>query len=488
MIREPLIFEISDKGKRAFRLPKLDVPFQKDLLAGYPVRDEVEDFPQVSEMEVVRHFTRLSQANYAVDIGFYPLGSCTMKYNPKVNDRVASLDGFTVAHPLAPQDVVQGCLEVLKLTEELLCEITGLDAFSLQPAAGAHGELTGMMLIRARLADRGNPRRVVLIPDSAHGTNPSSAHICGYQVQVINSDANGRIDLSDLERTMTDEVAALMVTNPNTLGVFEADIKKIAGLVHSRGGLLYMDGANLNALTGISRPGDMDVDVLHINLHKTFSTPHGGGGPGSGPVGVKKELEPYLPCPVINRKDGGFILENNRPKSIGAVHGFYGNFLVTVKALAFMLSLGPEGVREMAEIAVLNSNYIRKSLEGLYHLKYDTPTLHECVFSDKLQNEQGVTNLDIAKRLIDYGLHPPTMSFPLIVHGALMIEPTETETRRDLDLFIQAMTAIAREAKENPEVLKSAPHASYVRRLNETAAARSPVLKWTRGVKPPQAG
>jgi len=488
MIREPLIFEISDKGKRAFRLPKLDVPFSKDLLAGYRVREEVEDFPQVSEVEVVRHFTRLSQTNYAVDIGFYPLGSCTMKYNPKVNDRAASLEGFLAAHPQAPAELVQGCLEVLKLTEEFLCEIAGLDAFTLQPAAGAQGELSGMMLIRARLAERGNPRRTVLIPDSAHGTNPSSAHICGYQVQVINSDANGRIDLADLERAMTDEVAALMVTNPNTLGVFETDIKKIAGLVHSRGGFLYMDGANLNALTGISRPGDMDVDVIHINLHKTFSTPHGGGGPGSGPVGVKKELEPYLPCPVVKRKNGGFVLEHNRPKSIGRVHGFHGNFLVAVKALAYILSLGPEGLREMAEVAVLNSNYIRKSLEGHYHLKYQAPTLHECVFSDKLQKEQGVTNIDIAKRLIDYGLHPPTMSFPLIVPGALMIEPTETETRRDLDLFIQAMTAIAREAAENPQLLKDAPHTSYVRRLNETAAARSPVLKWTRSMKPPQGG
>jgi glycine dehydrogenase subunit 2 len=487
MIREPLIFEISEKGKRAFRLPKLDVPFRKDLLSGYPVREEVEGFPQVSEVEVVRHFTRLSQTNYAVDIGFYPLGSCTMKYNPKVNDRAASLEGFTAAHPLAPAELVQGCLEVLKRTEEYLCEIAGMDAFTLQPAAGAHGELLGMMLIKARLTEKGNPRRTVLIPDSAHGTNPSSAHISGYQVRVINSDQNGRVDLADLDRAMTDEVAALMVTNPNTLGVFETDIKKIAGLVHSRGGFLYMDGANLNALTGISRPGDMDVDVIHINLHKTFSTPHGGGGPGSGPVGVKKELEPYLPCPVVKRKGGGYVLEGDRPKSIGRMHSFHGNFLVVLKALAYILTLGPEGLREMAEVAVLNSNYIRRSLEGLYYLKYETPTLHECVFSDKLQKEHGVANIDIAKRLIDYGVHPPTMSFPLIVPGALMIEPTETETRRDLDLFIQAMTSIAREAAENPELLKSAPHTSFVRRLDETAAARNPVLKWTGEVKPPQA-
>jgi len=480
MIREPLIFEISDKGKRAFRLPKLDVKAKKGIFEGLAIRDEIKDFPQVSEVEIVRHFTRLSQQNYCVDLGIYPLGSCTMKYNPKVNEKVAALDGFVQSHPLAPEDMVQGNLEVIKLVEDYLSEIAGMDAFTLQPSAGAQGELTGMMLIHACHEARGNPRKIVLIPDSAHGTNPSSAHLCGYSVQEIKSNENGTVNLEDLAQRMTEDVAALMVTNPNTLGVFEYDIKRIAEIVHAKGGFVYMDGANMNALTGICRPGDMGVDVIHINLHKTFSTPHGGGGPGSGPVGVKAILDPYLPIPRVEKKDGAFVLNFDRPKSIGRVRGFYGNFLVVVRALAYIWTLGPDGMREIAEIAVLNSNYIRKSLEKDYHLKYTTPTLHECVFSDKFQKEFGVSNLDIAKRLIDLGVHPPTMSFPLIVHGALMIEPTETESKRDLDMFIEAMKQIAREAKENPEVLKSAPHHSYVRRLDETAAARNPIVKWER--------
>ncbi len=483
MIREPLIFEISDKGKRAFGLPKLDVPAHNDVLEGLAVREDIPDFPQVSEVEIVRHFTRLSQANYCVDIGFYPLGSCTMKYNPKVNEKAASLPGFTLSHPFAPEDLVQGNLEVLKRMEDYLCEIAGMDAFTLQPSAGAQGELTGMMLIRACLEERGNPRKIVLIPDSAHGTNPSSAHLSGYRVQEIKSNQGGTVDLEDLARNMTEDVAALMLTNPNTLGVFEWDIKKIAEIVHAKGGFLYMDGANMNALTGICRPGDAGVDVIHINLHKTFSTPHGGGGPGSGPVGVKKALVPYLPVPLIEKRGERYALNFDRPKTIGRVRSFYGNFLVAVRALAYVLALGPEGIKEVAEVAVLNSNYIRKSLDKEYHLKYDSPTLHECVFSDKIQKENGILNIDIAKRLIDYGVHPPTMSFPLIVHGALMIEPTETESKRDLDLFIDAMKKIAQEAKENPEILKSAPHHSYVRRLDETTAARNPVLKWEKEKK-----
>lgn len=478
MIREPLIFEISEKGKRAFSLPELDVPSKKDLLRNLQVRDEIEGFPQVSEVEIVRHFTRLSQTNHCIDVGFYPLGSCTMKYNPKINEKIASLLEFNCSHPAAPLDLVQGNLEVLKTTEELLAELTGMDAFSLQASAGAQGELVGMMLIRAYLGERGNPRKIVLIPDSAHGTNPSSAHLCGYRVQEIRSNKKGTIDLKSLAQNMTEEVAALMITNPNTLGIFEADIKKMAEIVHSKGGFVYMDGANMNALIGVCRPGDMDVDVIHLNLHKTFSTPHGGGGPGSGPVGVKRMLKPYLPLPIIERKEGKYFLNFDRPKSIGKVHSFYGNFLVIVKALAYILSLGYEGLKEVSEIAVLNSNYIRKSLEREYYLKYKTPTLHECVFSDKFQREHGVGNIDIAKRLIDFGLHPPTMSFPLIVRGALMTEPTETESKRDLDLFIDAMKQISKEAKKNPEVVRSAPHTSYVRRLDETSAARNPVLMW----------
>jgi glycine dehydrogenase subunit 2 len=479
-MREPLAFELSSEGKRAFRAEKLDVPERQDVLKGVAVRDAIDGFPELSEVEITRHFTRLSQTNYCVDLGLYPLGSCTMKYNPKVNERVAALPGFKGAHPNAPSELVQGNLSLLKQVERLLGEITGMDAFTLQPAAGAHGELTGMMLIRAALEARGNARKYVLIPDSAHGTNPSSAHICGYAVKEIKSNEKGTIDLDDLGRVMNEDSAALMVTNPNTLGVFESDICRIAEIIHSRGGFLYMDGANMNALTGIVRPGDMGVDVLHLNLHKTFATPHGGGGPGAGPVGVKKELEPFLPVPVIEEKEGRFVLVGDRPRSIGRMKSFYGNYLIVVRALAYILSLGPEGIREIAETAVLNANYIRKSLEGEYYLKYPTATLHECVFSDKVQKEHGVTNLDIAKRLIDMGLHPPTMSFPLIVHGALMIEPTETESKRDLDRFIDAMKAIAREAVEDPEILHAAPHATYVRRLDETAAARTPVLKWSK--------
>ena len=478
MIREPLIFEISDKGKRAYALPKLDVPEAMDALAGLPVRAEIPGFPQVSEVEIVRHFTRLSQQNYCVDIGFYPLGSCTMKYNPKINEKVAALPGFTGSHPLAPADTVQGDLEVLGLVEDYLCEIVGMDACTLQPAAGAQGELAGMMFIRACHEERGHPRKYVLVPDSAHGTNPSSAHLCGYTVKEVKSNEGGTVDLEDLARQMTAEVAALMVTNPNTLGVFEYDICKIAEIVHAKGAFLYMDGANMNALTGKCRPGDMGVDVLHLNLHKTFSTPHGGGGPGAGPVAVKKVLEPYLPVPRVVKKDGAYALDYARPQSIGRVKSFYGNFGVIVKALAYIWSLGPDGLKEIAEVAVLNANYIRRSLDQDYHLKYTAPTLHECVFSDKFQKEFGVSNLDIAKRLIDYGVHPPTMSFPLIVHGALMIEPTETESKRDLDQFIDIMKTIAREAKTEPELLKTAPHQTVVRRLDETAAARNPILKW----------
>ncbi|MBN2265713.1 MAG: aminomethyl-transferring glycine dehydrogenase subunit GcvPB [Candidatus Aminicenantes bacterium] len=477
-IREPLIFEISGPGKRAGELPALDVPEKADLLAGVPLRRELEGFPEVSETEITRHFTRLSQKNYCVDMGLYPLGSCTMKYNPKVNEKLAALPAFAATHPLAPVDLVQGNLKVLKALEGLLCEITGMDAVTLHPAAGAHGELTGMMLIRACLEARGAARKYVLTPDSSHGTNPSSAHICGYSVREIKSNEKGTIDLASLEQAMTEDVAALMVTNPNTLGVFESDIGRITEIVHAKGGLVYMDGANMNALTGIVRPGDMGVDVMHLNLHKTFSTPHGGGGPGSGPVGIKKELVPFLPRPVIAEKAGRFVLDFDSPRSIGRVRAYYGNFAVVIRALSYILSLGPKGVRQIAEFAVLNANYIRKSLEGEYHLKYATDSMHECVFSDKFQKEHGVTNLDIAKRLIDYGVHPPTMSFPLIVHGALMIEPTETESRRDLDTFIEAMKAIAREAKEDPQVLHDAPHVTYVGRLDEVTAAKFPVLRW----------
>ena len=481
MIREPLIFEISEEGKKAFSFPALDVPRGDTVEKSVRLRDGIPGFPRVSEMEVVRHFTRLSKTNYCVDEGLYPLGSCTMKYNPKINEAVAGLEEFRNSHPLAPVSTVQGNLEALYAIERLLIEITGMDAVSLQPSAGAQGEMAGMMLVKACLEDRGEKRTTVLIPDSAHGTNPSSAHLSGFKVREIKSNEFGTVDVDSLAESMNEDVAALMVTNPNTLGIFEWDIQKITDIVHKKGGFVYMDGANMNALVGRCRPGDMGVDVIHLNLHKTFSTPHGGGGPGSGPIGISRVLEPYLPVPLIRKENEKYIFDYNRPKSIGRVRGFYGNFLVILKALAYILAHGPQGLREIADVAVLNANYIRKSLEGIYHLKYTSPSMHECVFSDALQKKHGVSNLDIAKRLIDYDVHPPTMSFPLIVHGALMIEPTETENRSALDHFIETMKTIAREAEENPDLLKQAPHHTYVRRLDETTAARQPILKWTDG-------
>jgi len=481
--KEPLIFEISSEDKKAFQLPPLDIPEEKNIIDKSLLREEIKDFPQLSESEITRHFTRLSQMNYCVDIGFYPLGSCTMKYNPKINEKISSFTDFINSHPYLPEEVVQGNLEILKTAEEFLCEITGMDAFTLFPAAGAHGELTGMMIIRAYHESKKEPRKKVLIPDSAHGTNPASAHFSGYEIEEIPSNEKGTVDVKKLKERLNEDVAALMVTNPNTLGVFENEIFEISEILHSKGALLYMDGANLNALLGISRPREMGVDVIHLNLHKTFSTPHGGGGPGSGPVGVREKLIDFLPFPIIQRKNGKYFLDYDRPKSIGRIRAFYGNFLVVIKALAYILSIGAKGLKKVSQIAVLNSNYIRKSLEKFYYLPYKSPTLHECVFSDKWQNKFGIKTLDIAKRLMDYGFHPPTIYFPLIVSGALMIEPTESESKRELDLFIEAMKKIAQEAKENPELLKSAPHKTPVRRLDEVRAARNLILKWSKKEK-----
>ncbi|MCP2520505.1 aminomethyl-transferring glycine dehydrogenase subunit GcvPB [Candidatus Aminicenantes bacterium AC-708-M15] len=478
--KEPLIFELSSEDKRAFQLPHLDVPAEKDILDKSIMREEIKGFPQLSENEIIRHFTRLSQMNYCVDIGLYPLGSCTMKYSPKINEKIALIPDFLNSHPYFPEELIQGNLEILKITEELLCEITGMDAFTLFPSAGAHGELTGMMIIRAYHDSKEERRKKVLIPDSAHGTNPASAHFSGYEIEEIPSNERGTVDVKKLKERINEDVAALMITNPNTLGVFEDEISEISEVLHSKGALLYMDGANLNALMGITRPREMGVDVIHLNLHKTFSTPHGGGGPGSGPVGVRDKLIDFLPIPRIEKKEGKYFLDYNRPKSIGRIRAFYGNFLVVIKALAYILSMGPEGLKRVSQIAVLNSNYIRKSLEKFYYLPYKSPTLHECVFSDKWQNEFGIKTLDIAKRLMDYGFHPPTIYFPLIVSGALMIEPTETESKQELDEFIQAMRKIAQEAKENPELLKSAPHKTPVRRLDEVRAARNLILKWSK--------
>lgn len=471
-----LIFELSREGKIGCGLSEADVPAEPVLDAACR-RDAIADFPEVSEVEIVRHYMALSRLNYSVDDGFYPLGSCTMKYNPKINEKLAAAAEFQ-AHPYAPHDLVQGNLEIMARLEEWLVALTGLAGFTLTPAAGAHGEFTGMLIIRKYLQEKGDARKVVLIPDSAHGTNPASAHFAGYEIREIRSNAQGIIGSEELRAHLTPDVAALMMTNPNTLGIFESNISAIAAALHENGSLLYMDGANLNALLGIVRPGDLGVDVMHINLHKTFATPHGGGGPGSGPVGVAAHLLPFLPVPRVRKNGGAFEVVYDDPHSIGRVKNFYGQFLVMVRALAYLLALGRENVRRVAEDAVLNANYIRKKLEGVLDLPYSTSTLHEVVFSDK---DLPVKTLDIAKRLLDYGYHPFTIYFPLIVHGAMMIEPTESESKETLDEFINVMHTILREARENPDLLRQAPVQTPVRRLDETLAARKPVLKWRRG-------
>ncbi len=477
---ELLLFEVSRPGRRGFDLPALDVPEPEGggLDRRY-LRDDIEGFPELSEVEVARHYTRISRLNYAIDLGLYPLGSCTMKYNPKVHEKLARLAGFAEAHPQSAEEHVQGCLRVMRTLEKALCAICGMDRFTLQPAAGAQGEQVGIMMVRAYHRDNGNPRQVVLIPDSAHGTNPASARLAGYRVEQIASNHRGCIDLGALERRVKDDVAVLMLTNPNTLGVFEAEIEAAARILHAAGALLYMDGANLNAFMGKARPGDMGVDLHHLNLHKTFSTPHGGGGPGSGPVGVRKLLEPYLPVPTIEEDgEGRCHISHDRPRSIGKVRSFAGNFGMHLRALAFILTHGPVGLRSVAEGAVLNANYLRTKLQSTYHLPYDAPSLHEVVFSDKNLESTGVKTLDVAKRLMDYGFHPPTIYFPLIVRGALMIEPTETESREELDAFIDAMIAIDAEARRDPELVRNAPYSTPIRRLDEVAAARKPVLRW----------
>ncbi|HLG17995.1 MAG TPA: aminomethyl-transferring glycine dehydrogenase subunit GcvPB [Blastocatellia bacterium] len=479
---ESLLFERSRPGRVGYSLPSLDVASrsEEELVERRLLRDDdLDGMPELSEVDVIRHFTRLSTWNYGVDTGMYPLGSCTMKHNPRLNERVARIEGFANLHPLTPAAFAQGALEVIDRLEKCLTAITGLPAVTLQPAAGAQGELTGIMMIRAALIDRGNPRKRVLIPDSAHGTNPASAAICGYTVETVPSNADGVTDLDSLRRMMDEDVAALMLTNPNTLGKFEQNIEEICRLVHERGGFVYMDGANMNALVGVASPGAFGIDVMHMNLHKTFSTPHGGGGPGAGPVAVTRELEPYLPFPRVERAaDGALALDFDRPKSVGRVRAYLGNFGVLVRALCYILAHGDEGLREATETAVLNANYIAHHLKDTYDTPYPGRVMHEVVFSDKRQTPHGVRNADIAKRLIDYGFYPPTMSFPLIVQGALMVEPTESECREELDLFIAAMKSIDEEAATEPELLKHAPHTTKVGRLDEVAAARKPVLRW----------
>jgi len=475
---EKVIFNYGGKGKSGvdFTVPSVDT---KSSINGKYKRANPAKLPEVSEVEVTRHYTRLSKMNYGVDDGFYPLGSCTMKHNPKVNEKIASMEGFALSHPMLPYSMVQGSLKAMKILEESLNEITGMDETSLQPAAGAHGEFTGILMIRKYHEKNGNPRKYVLIPDSAHGTNPATSSLAGYSVKEIKSDETGCVDVKALREIVDEDVAALMLTNPNTLGVFEKNIKEISNILHEKGAQLYMDGANMNAMMGKTRPGEIGADVMHLNLHKTFSTPHGGGGPGSGPVSYKTHLAPFAPTPKVKEnKDGFYELDWNLPDSMGKIHGFYGNFLVTLKALAYILALGGEGLEKSTEDAVLSANYIRESLKEDFNIPFKTQTLHEIIFNDKFQEENGITTMDIAKRLIDYGVHPPTVYFPLIVHGAIMVEPTESESKEEIDYFINAMKNIAKEARTNPEILHEASHFTPVQRLDETMAARTPVLKW----------
>jgi glycine dehydrogenase subunit 2 len=504
--KNQLIFEMSKPGRKAYSLPELDVP-EKDLTSMINsefLRTEAPGLPEVSELDAVRHFTQLSQLNHGVETGFYPLGSCTMKYNPKINEVTAGLDGFTKLHPYQSEEEVQGSLELMHDLSEMLAEITGMDQVSLQPAAGAHGEAAGLMMIKAYHNSRQDYKRTKIIsPDTAHGTNPASVSVAGFDIIEVKSDGRGGVDLDSLRAAMSDEVAGLMLTNPNTLGIFDENILEIADIVHDGGGLLYYDGANLNAIMGICKPGDMGFDVIHVNLHKTFSTPHGGGGPGSGPVGVKKSLIPFLPVPIIDKVEKAgydegaaniekatakqenpdksiatYRLNYDKPQSIGKIKSFYGNFGVLVKAYTYILSMGASGLRKVSETAVLNANYLAAKLKEKYYLPFDRICMHECVFSGNNQMKHGVSTLDIAKRLLDYGYHPPTVYFPLIVQEALMIEPTECESIETLDEFISAMLQIASEAENDPDLVKGAPYNTPVSRLDEASAARNPVLRW----------
>jgi glycine dehydrogenase subunit 2 len=488
---EQLIFERSQHGRLGYRLAALDVeeqPLDSIVPHEFQRDDDLEGMPEVSEVDVIRHFVRMSTWNYSIDLGMYPLGSCTMKYNSRLNERVARIPGFANLHPLAEERDAQGALEVIYELQQHLAEITGLPGISLQPAAGAHGEMTGIMIIRAFLDSRdgeaASKRRTMLIPDSAHGTNPASAHLSGFSVKTIRSTAEGLTDLDHLrELCAHGDVAGLMLTNPNTLGLFERNIKEICAIVHAAGGLVYMDGANMNALVGVARPGDMGVDVIHLNLHKTFSTPHGGGGPGCGPCCCSQELEQFLPVPRVVKDGQGYKLNFNEPKTIGRVKAFFGNYGMMLRALAYTLTHGNDGLREATEAAVLNARYIASGLTSDYDKPFSGSPMHEVVFTDKRQTRKGVHTLDIAKRLIDYGFHPMTIYFPLIVPGAMLIEPTESVGRQELDQFIAAMRAIASEAVEDPELVRNAPHNTRIGRLDEAAAARKPVLRW----KPKQA-
>lgn len=476
-----ILIEISKIGRKAYSLPKLDIEDINinDLIEEKKLRKEELNLPEVSELDIARHYTLLSNKNFGVDTGFYPLGSCTMKYNPKINEDMANNTSFTNIHPYQSTNTVQGSLELMYNLSKSLGEITGMDEVTLQPAAGSHGEFTGLMMIKAYHENRGDFKRTkVIVPDSSHGTNPASASMAGFKIVQIESDKNGAVDIEKLKEALDEEVAALMLTNPSTLGLFEKNIKEIANLVHNIGGLLYYDGANMNAIMGITRPGDMGFDVVHLNLHKTFSTPHGGGGPGSGPVGVKKELIPFLPVPIVEKNEDEYVLNYNKPKSIGKVKNFYGNFGVLVKAYSYILTMGKEGLKEASQVAVLNANYLKEKLKEYYYLPIDTVCKHEFVLGGICKGHSEVKTMDIAKRLLDYGYHPPTVYFPLIINEAIMIEPTETENLETLDGFIETMVAIAKEAKENPEIVKNAPYNTIIKRVDEARAVKSPILTW----------
>ncbi|TDL93095.1 glycine dehydrogenase subunit 2 [Vibrio vulnificus] len=478
---QSLIFEISTSGRIGYSLPEMDVatiPLEEILPADY-IREEEAELPEVSELDIMRHYTALSKRNHGVDSGFYPLGSCTMKYNPKINENVARFNGFAHIHPYQDPSTVQGALGLLFDLQEHLTEITGMDQVTLQPAAGAHGEWTGLMMIRAFHEANGDTERTkVIVPDSAHGTNPASATVAGLETITVKSDENGLVDLEDLKRVVGPDTAALMLTNPNTLGLFEENILEMAQLVHDAGGKLYYDGANLNAVLSKARPGDMGFDVVHLNLHKTFTGPHGGGGPGSGPVGVKSDLIPYLPKPLIVKQGEQFVLDYDRPQSIGRVKPYYGNFGINVRAYTYIRSMGPDGLKAVTENAVINANYMMRKLEPYFDLPYNRHCKHEFVLSGRRQKKLGVRTLDIAKRLLDFGYHPPTIYFPLNVEEGMMIEPTETESKETLDAFIDAMIQIAKEAEETPEIVQEAPHTTVIKRLDETLAARKPVLRY----------
>ena len=473
-----LLIEVSKEGRKSYSLPKLDVEEQKltDMLDYNMIKKTDLELPELSELDVVRHYTLLSNKNFGVDTGFYPLGSCTMKYNPKIDEDMASLKGFTSLHPYQPAKTAQGALELMYNLSESLAEITGMDKVTLQPSAGAHGEFTGLMIIKAYHQNRGDSKRTkVIVPDSAHGTNPASAMMAGFKIVQVESTKDGAVDIEKLKEVLDDEVAALMLTNPSTLGLFEKNIKEISELVHNAGGLLYYDGANTNAIMGITRAGDMGFDVVHLNLHKTFAAPHGGGGPGSGPVGVKKDLIPFLPVPVVEKVNDEYILDYDRELSIGKIKNFYGNFGVIVKSYAYVLTTGRDGLKKASQMAVLNANYLKENLKDTFKLPIDQICKHEFVLSGP-HGELNTT--DIAKRMLDYGYHPPTIYFPLIIPEALMIEPTESESVETLDKFIDAMKQIAKEAEENPELLKTAPHNTIIKRVDDARAVKKPILTW----------